>query len=238
MTKFVFVTGGVVSSLGKGIASASLGRDPRIARTQSHPHQARPVHQRRSGHHVAVPARRGVRHRRRRRNRPGSGPLRAFHQTRMKKANNFTTGQIYKSVLEKERRGDYLGKTVQVIPHVTNEIQEFIKRGAGIGTADAVDVAICRDRRHRGRHRIAAVSGSGAPAQPEARPEQLGLRAPDLPAVDRRGGRAQNQAHPAHRAKAARNRHPARRPAVPRRPPMPDEEREKISLFTNVPNGA
>jgi CTP synthase len=45
-------------------------------------------------------------------------------------------------VLEKERRGDYLGKTVQVIPHVTNEIQEFVKRGAGVGTDDAVDVAI------------------------------------------------------------------------------------------------
>jgi CTP synthase len=60
----------------------------------------------------------------------------------MKKANNFTTGQIYKSVLEKERRGDYLGKTVQVIPHVTNEIQDFVKRGAGYGTDDAVDVAI------------------------------------------------------------------------------------------------
>ena len=45
-------------------------------------------------------------------------------------------------MLEKERRGDYLGKTVQVIPHVTNEIQEFVKRGAGIGTDQAVDVAI------------------------------------------------------------------------------------------------
>jgi CTP synthase len=55
----------------------------------------------------------------------------------MKKANNFTAGQIYKTVLEKERRGDYLGKTVQVIPHVTNEIQAFVKRGA----VD-VDVAI------------------------------------------------------------------------------------------------
>jgi CTP synthase len=55
----------------------------------------------------------------------------------MKRSNNFTTGQIYKSVLEKERRGDYLGKTVQVIPHVTNEIQEFVKRGAA-----EVDVAI------------------------------------------------------------------------------------------------
>jgi len=60
----------------------------------------------------------------------------------MKRSNNFTSGQIYKSVLEKERRGDYLGKTVQVIPHVTNEIQEYVKRGAGMGTAEAVDVAI------------------------------------------------------------------------------------------------
>ncbi|MBS0344298.1 MAG: CTP synthetase, partial [Proteobacteria bacterium] len=62
------------------------------------------------------------------------GHYERFITTRMRKANNFTTGQIYKSVLEKERRGDYLGKTVQVIPHITNEIQEFIKRGAGIGT--------------------------------------------------------------------------------------------------------
>jgi CTP synthase len=70
------------------------------------------------------------------------GHYERFVETRMKKANNFTTGQIYKSVLEKERRGDYLGKTVQVIPHVTNEIQDFVKRGAGFDTADAVDVAI------------------------------------------------------------------------------------------------
>jgi CTP synthase len=70
------------------------------------------------------------------------GHYERFIETRMRKANNFTTGQIYKSVLEKERRGDYLGKTVQVIPHVTNEIQEFVKRGAGYETLDAVDVAI------------------------------------------------------------------------------------------------
>ena len=70
------------------------------------------------------------------------GHYERFIETRMKKANNFTTGQIYKSVLEKERRGDYLGKTVQVIPHVTNEIQDFVKRGAGFGTSEAVDVAI------------------------------------------------------------------------------------------------
>jgi CTP synthase len=70
------------------------------------------------------------------------GHYERFINTRMKKANNFTTGQIYKSVLEKERRGDYLGKTVQVIPHVTNEIQDFVKRGAGYDTPEAVDVAI------------------------------------------------------------------------------------------------
>jgi len=61
----------------------------------------------------------------------------------MRRANNFTAGQIYKSVLEKERRGDYLGKTVQIIPHVTNEIQDFVRRGAGAeGGAPPVDVAI------------------------------------------------------------------------------------------------
>ena len=70
------------------------------------------------------------------------GHYERFIETRMRKANNFTTGQIYQSVLDKERRGDYLGKTVQVIPHITNEIQDFIKRGACFGTAEAVDVAI------------------------------------------------------------------------------------------------
>ena len=70
------------------------------------------------------------------------GHYERFITTRMRRTNNFTTGQIYKSVLEKERRGDYLGTTVQVIPHITNEIQDFVKRGAGFGTPEAVDVAI------------------------------------------------------------------------------------------------
>ena len=83
----------------------------------------------------------------------------------MKRSNNFTTGQIYKSVLEKERRGDYLGKTVQVIPHVTNEIQEFVKRGAGRD----VDVAIVEIGGTVGDIEIAALPGGGAPDEPEAR---------------------------------------------------------------------
>ncbi|MDP3133628.1 MAG: CTP synthase, partial [Burkholderiaceae bacterium] len=142
MTKFVFVTGGVVSSLGKGIASASLAAllesrglkvtliklDPYLnvdPGTMS-PFQHGEVFVTNDGAETDLDL----------------GHYERFIETRMKKANNFTTGQIYKSVLEKERRGDYLGKTVQVIPHVTNEIQDFVKRGAGVGTSEAVDVAI------------------------------------------------------------------------------------------------
>jgi CTP synthase len=142
MTKFVFVTGGVVSSLGKGIASASLAAilesrglsvtliklDPYLnvdPGTMS-PIQHGEVFVTDDGAETDLDL----------------GHYERFINTRMKKANNFTTGQIYKSVLEKERRGDYLGKTVQVIPHVTNEIQDFIKRGAGFDTPEAVDVAI------------------------------------------------------------------------------------------------
>ena len=138
MTKYVFVTGGVVSSLGKGIAAASLAAilesrglkvtllklDPYLnvdPGTMS-PFQHGEVFVTDDGAETDLDL----------------GHYERFITTRMKKANNFTAGQIYKTVLEKERRGDYLGKTVQVIPHVTNEIQEFVRRGAG----ESLDVAI------------------------------------------------------------------------------------------------
>jgi CTP synthase len=133
-------------------------------------------------------------------------------------------------VLEKERRGDYLGKTVQVIPHVTNEIQEFVKRGA----AD-VDVAIVEIGGTVGDIESLPFLEAVRQMSLKLGPTQRRLRAPDLRALDRRRRRAEDQAHPAHGAEAARDRHPARRAAVPRRPPIPDDEREKISLFTNVP---
>jgi CTP synthase len=140
MTKFVFVTGGVVSSLGKGIASASLAAilesrglkvtliklDPYLnvdPGTKS-PFQHGEVFVTDDGAETDLDL----------------GHYERFVTTRMRRSNNFTTGQIYKSVLEKERRGDYLGKTVQVIPHVTNEIQDFVRRGAGID--EKMDVAI------------------------------------------------------------------------------------------------
>ncbi len=142
MTKFVFVTGGVVSSLGKGIASASLaailesrGLDVTLIKLDPYinvdPGTMSPIQ-----HGEVFVTDDGAE------TDLDLGHYERFITTRMKRANNFTTGQIYQSVLEKERRGDYLGKTVQVIPHVTNEIQDFIKRGAGVGTAGAVDVAI------------------------------------------------------------------------------------------------
>jgi CTP synthase len=137
MTKYVFVTGGVVSSLGKGIASASLAAilesrglkvtliklDPYLnvdPGTMS-PFQHGEVFVTEDGAETDLDL----------------GHYERFITTRMKRSNNFTAGQVYKSVLEKERRGDYLGKTVQVIPHVTNEIQDFVRRGA-----ENVDVAI------------------------------------------------------------------------------------------------
>jgi len=142
MTKYVFVTGGVVSSLGKGIAAASLGAilesrgltvtlvklDPYInvdPGTMS-PFQHGEVFVTEDGAETDLDL----------------GHYERFISSRMRRVNNFTTGQIYDTVIRKERRGEYLGKTVQVIPHITNEIQEFIARGTkGSGNAP-VDVAI------------------------------------------------------------------------------------------------
>ena len=137
MTKYVFVTGGVVSSLGKGVAAASLAAilescgyrvtmikmDPYLnvdPGTMS-PFQHGEVFVTEDGAETDLDL----------------GHYERFISAKMHKPNNFTSGQIYESVLHKERRGEYLGKTVQVIPHVTNEIQEFIKRGA-----DGADIAV------------------------------------------------------------------------------------------------
>ena len=142
MTKFVFVTGGVVSSLGKGIASASLAailesRGLKITLIKLDPYlNVDPGTMSPFQHGEVFVTDDGAE------TDLDLGHYERFITTRMRRANNFTTGQIYKSVLEKERRGDYLGKTVQVIPHVTNEIQDFVRRGAGIGSDDPVDVAI------------------------------------------------------------------------------------------------
>ena len=131
MTRYIFITGGVVSSLGKGIASASLGAilearglnvtllklDPYInvdPGTMS-PFQHGEVYVTQDGTETDLDL----------------GHYERFVRTTMHKRNNFTTGRIYQNVIQKERRGDYLGATVQVIPHITDEIKECIKDGAG-----------------------------------------------------------------------------------------------------------
>jgi len=140
MTRFIFVTGGVVSSLGKGIASASLAAilearglkvtllklDPYInvdPGTMS-PFQHGEVFVTEDGAETDLDL----------------GHYERFVRTRMSKSNNFTTGKIYQEVLRKERRGDYLGGTVQVIPHITDEIKRRVIEGAGSADVALVEV--------------------------------------------------------------------------------------------------
>src|SRR5690625_4194481 len=137
MTRFIFVTGGVVSSLGKGIAAASLGAilearglkvtvlklDPYLnvdPGTMS-PFQHGEVYVTEDGAETDLDL----------------GHYERFLNSRMTRRNNFTSGQVYETILRRERRGDYLGGTVQVIPHVTDEIKRRIMAGA-----DGADIAL------------------------------------------------------------------------------------------------
>jgi CTP synthase len=233
MTKFVFVTGGVVSSLGKGIAAASLAAilesrglkvtliklDPYLnvdPGTMS-PFQHGEVFVTDDGAETDLDL----------------GHYERFITTRMKRTNNFTAGQIYKSVLERERRGDYLGKTVQVIPHVTNEIQEFVKRGA-------VDVD------------VAIVEIGGTVGDIESLPfleavRQMGLKlGPSnsafvhLTYVPWIAAAGELKTKPTQHT-VQKMREIGIQPDVllcRADRPIPDDERDKISLFTNVlPHG-
>ena len=235
MTKYVFVTGGVVSSLGKGIAAASLAAilesrglkvtllklDPYInvdPGTMS-PFQHGEVFVTEDGAETDLDL----------------GHYERFISSKMRKVNNFTTGQIYESVLRKERRGDYLGKTVQVIPHITNEIQDFIARGA--------------DQSWEGQTDIAVVEIGGTVGDIESLPFLEAARQMSL-----RLGR--NQAAFVHltlvpfiasagELKTKPTQHSVQKlreiGIIPHAllcradRPIPDEERAKISLFSNVP---
>ncbi|MDR1227452.1 MAG: CTP synthase [Azoarcus sp.] len=130
MTKYVFVTGGVVSSLGKGIAAASLGailesRGIRVTHLKLDPYiNVDPGTMSPFQHGEVFVTEDGAE------TDLDLGHYERFSSVKMSRRNNFTTGQVYDSVLKKERRGEYLGKTVQVIPHITDEIKAKIKTGA------------------------------------------------------------------------------------------------------------
>jgi CTP synthase len=128
MSKYIFITGGVISSLGKGIASASIGKilesrglkvslmklDPYINVDPGtmNPYQHGEVYVTEDGAEADLDL----------------GHYERFTNTHTSKFNNITAGQIYNSVISRERRGDYLGKTIQVIPHITDAIKERIDR--------------------------------------------------------------------------------------------------------------
>ncbi|MBI4974230.1 MAG: CTP synthase, partial [Candidatus Omnitrophica bacterium] len=142
MTKYIFTTGGVISSLGKGIASASIGKimearglkvslmklDPYINVDPGtmNPFQHGEVYVTEDGAETDLDL----------------GHYERFTKTEPTKFSNVTTGQVYNAVISKERRGDYLGKTIQVIPHITNEIKDRIKKAARVSGADVVIIEI------------------------------------------------------------------------------------------------
>jgi len=140
MTKFVFVTGGVVSSLGKGIAASSLAailasRGIRVTNLKLDPYiNVDPGTMSPFQHGEVFVTEDGAE------TDLDLGHYERFVDVKMGKRNNFTTGQIYESVIRKERRGDYLGGTVQVIPHITDEIKSWIMNGAGDAEVVVVEV--------------------------------------------------------------------------------------------------
>src|SRR5436189_112920 len=140
MAKYVFVRGGVVSSLGKGIAAASLAailesRSIRVTNIKLDPYiNVDPGTMSPFQHGEVFVTEDGAE------TDLDLGHYERFQSSKMRRWNNFTTGQIYESVIKKERRGDYLGGTVQVIPHITDEIKAFIKRGAGDADVAIVEI--------------------------------------------------------------------------------------------------
>ena len=233
MTRYIFVTGGVVSSLGKGIAAASLAAilesrgmqvtmmklDPYInvdPGTMS-PFQHGEVFVTEDGAETDLDL----------------GHYERFTHAHMSKRNNFTTGQIYESVIKKERRGEYLGGTVQVIPHITDEIKLHIRNGAAGAEVAIVEIggtvgdieslpfleAIRQMGLQEGRNNtcyihLTLVPYLGKAGEVKTKPTQhsvkelreIGIQ-PDV--VLCRGDR-----------------------------PLPEEERRKIALFTNLEPGA
>ncbi len=200
MSKYVFVTGGVVSSLGKGITAASIGNilkarhlsvslqklDPYLnvdPGTMS-PYQHGEVFVTDDGAETDLDL----------------GHYERFVDENLTVASNVTTGKIYQEVIARERRGDYLGATVQVIPHVTNVIKEKILRAS----------------------RDPPLPRGDPPAKERSRPPERLLRALLARACRSRPG-DEDQAHAAFGAGPARDRHPARRDHLPLR----DRDRQR-----------
>ena len=210
--KYIFVTGGVVSSLGKGLAAASIGcllesRGLRVNLMKFDPYlnvdpgtlspfQHGEVFVTDDGAETDLDL----------------GHYERFTHARLSRDNNLTTGRIYEQIITKERRGDYLGKTVQVIPHVTNEIKNAMRKvatdadvtiveiGGTVGDIESLPFleAIRQMRQEFGRENTVFVHVTLVP-------------------MDRRRAGAEDQAHPALGQGTALHRNPAGHSAVPHR---------------------
>ena len=213
-TRFIFVTGGVVSSLGKGIAAASIGRllvargltvalqkfDPYInvdPGTMS-PFQHGEVFVTEDGAETDLDL----------------GHYERFTDANTSRGSNVTAGGIYNSVIRKERRGDYLGGTVQVVPHITDEIKHRIKL---IAEAQDVDVVITEIGGTVGDIESLPFLEAIRQFPVDVGGATLHVRPPHARAVHRPRGGAQDQADPALGQRAAPHRHPARHAHVPLR---------------------
>ena len=203
-TKYIFFTGGVVSSVGKGVTAAATGLilkergfkvavqklDPYInvdPGTMS-PYQHGEVFVLDDGAETDLDL----------------GHYERFIDIRLTRVSNFTSGQVYAEIIGKERRGDFLGGTIQVIPHITNEI----KRRVGLVAKETgAEIVIVEIGGTVGDIEVSAVSGGPAPTAQRGRPRERLLYPRDLAALHRCDGRAQDQAHTALRGGSALDRH-------------------------------
>ncbi len=212
MTPLIFVTGGVVSSLGKGIAAASLAaileaRGLRVTMMKLDPYinvdpgtmspfQHGEVYVTDDGAETDLDL----------------GHYERFVRTRLTGKNSVTTGKIYESVIAKERRGDYLGATVQVIPHITDEIKHRVYEAT-----QGYDVALVEIGGTVGDIESLPFLEAIRQIRIEHGAEHGDVHAPDPGAVHQGGRRDQDQADPAFGQGTALDRYPARRAAVPLR---------------------
>ena len=199
-TKYIFVTGGVASSLGKGIISSSIGKllqargykvtiqkfDPYINIDPGtlNPYEHGECYVTVDGHEADLDL----------------GHYERFLGIQTTKANNITTGRIYKSVIDKERRGDYLGKTIQVIPHITDEIKRNVKL---LGNKYKFDFVITE------------IGGTVGDIESLPYLERRLVRTPYLCTLSCSSRRIENQTDPALRKRVAKRRYPARCAGTP-----------------------
>ena len=227
-TKFIFVTGGVVSALGKGIAAASIGRllvsrgyrvqlqkfDPYInvdPGTMS-PFQHGEVFVTEDGAETDLDL----------------GHYERFTDENTSRASNVTAGAVYNSVIKRERRGDYLGATVQVIPHITNEIKQRILI---VAESQSVDFVITEIGGTVGDIESLPFLESIRQLYTDLGAEAEHVRPPDPGALRRPRGRAEDEADPALGQRAAPDRDPAARAGLPlRRPPRPRDPQQDRPL--------